>query len=50
MTGKYSITVDDDGNDNNHIDGVRLCLWTAATNGPAVHPPGDIWARRNMVE
>jgi hypothetical protein len=22
-----------------HVDGVRLCLWTAATNGPNVHPP-----------
>jgi hypothetical protein len=27
-----------------HVDGVRLRLWTAATNGPIVHPPGDIWA------
>jgi hypothetical protein len=22
-----------------HVDGVRLCLWTAATNGPIVYPP-----------
>jgi hypothetical protein len=22
-------------------DGVRLCLRTAATNGPIVHPPGN---------
>jgi hypothetical protein len=21
-----------------HVDGVRKCLWTAATNGPIVHP------------
>jgi hypothetical protein len=28
---------------------VRLCLWTTATNGPIVHPPGDIWAWRNRV-
>jgi hypothetical protein len=26
-----------------HVDGVRLCLWTAATNGPIVHSPGHIW-------
>jgi hypothetical protein len=24
-------------------DGLRLCLRTAATNGPIVHPPGDMW-------
>jgi hypothetical protein len=28
---------------------VRLCLRTAATNGPIVHPPGDLWAWRAMV-
>jgi hypothetical protein len=26
-----------------HVDGVRLCLWTAATNGPTVHPQDYIW-------
>jgi hypothetical protein len=26
--------------------GVRLCLRTAATNGPIVHPPGDMWVWR----
>jgi hypothetical protein len=43
---------DDDGDDNDDdlVDGVRLRLWTAATNGPDAHPPGDIWARRTMVE
>jgi hypothetical protein len=30
-------------------DGLRLCLRTAATNGPTVHPPGDTWAWRAMV-
>jgi hypothetical protein len=25
-----------------HVDGVRRCLWTAATNRPIVHPPGDM--------
>jgi hypothetical protein len=28
---------------------VRLCLRTAATNGPVVHPPGDMRAWRAMV-
>jgi hypothetical protein len=32
-----------------NYDGVRLCLRTAATNGPIVHPPGDMWAWRAMV-
>jgi len=41
---------DDDDDDDEHVDGVRLCLWTAATNGPTVHYPGDIWAWRTMVE
>jgi hypothetical protein len=25
--------------------GWDICLRTAATNGPTVHPPGDMWAR-----
>jgi hypothetical protein len=24
--------------DRDHVNGVRLCLWTEATNGPIVHP------------
>jgi hypothetical protein len=31
-----------------NVNGVRR-LRTAATNGPIVHPPGDISARRAMV-
>jgi hypothetical protein len=27
--------------DDDHVDGVRLRLLTAFTNGPIVHPPGD---------
>jgi hypothetical protein len=26
-----------------HADGVKRCLWTAVTNGPTVHPPGDTY-------
>jgi hypothetical protein len=39
-----------DDDHHHHVNWVRLCLWTAATNGPIVHPPGDIWAWRTMVE
>jgi hypothetical protein len=30
-------------------EGVRLCLGTAATNGPIVHPQGDIRTWRAMT-
>jgi hypothetical protein len=30
-------------------DGIRLSLRNAATNGPTVHPAGDMWAWRAMV-
>jgi hypothetical protein len=33
-----------------HIDGVRLCLRTAATERPIVYPPDDIWVLRATVE
>jgi hypothetical protein len=32
------------------VDRVRLRLWTAAFNESILHPPGDIWAWRTMVE
>jgi hypothetical protein len=32
-----------------HVDGVRLCLRTAASNRP-VHPPDDKWVWRAKVE
>jgi hypothetical protein len=33
-----------------HVDGVRPCLWTAATTGPVVHPPDYIWVWKTTVE
>jgi hypothetical protein len=32
------------------VHGVRLCLWTATTNGHSVHPPHYIWVWRATVE
>jgi hypothetical protein len=36
---------------NDPVDGVRLCLWTAVTNGPIVHSPGDtrIWGPGGVI-
>jgi hypothetical protein len=33
-----------------HVKRVRLCLWTAVTNKPIVHPPGGIWVWRTKLE
>jgi hypothetical protein len=33
---------DDDHHNHDHVDKVRLCLRTAATNGPIVHPHVEI--------
>jgi hypothetical protein len=33
-----------------YVSGVRQCLWSAATSGPIVCRPGDIWVWRAMVE
>jgi hypothetical protein len=41
----YSIQYDDD-----HVDGARLRLWTAATNGPITHPQVMYEHERTMVE
>jgi hypothetical protein len=40
---------DDDDDDHHHVCGVRLRLWTAATNGHIVCSPGDR-AWRTIVE
>jgi len=32
------------------VNGVRLHLWSVATNGPVVHPSVDAWSWRTMVE
>jgi hypothetical protein len=32
----------DDLYDDDDVNGLRLCLWTVATNRSFVHPPGDI--------
>jgi hypothetical protein len=39
--GRVVLTVDDD---YYTMSMGRLCLRTAATNGPTVYPAGDIWA------
>jgi hypothetical protein len=36
--------------DDNHVYGVRLRLWTAATNGSIIHSPRDIWSFGTMME
>jgi hypothetical protein len=38
------------GTDDNHVDVVRPCLWTATTNGLIVHSRDDVWVWRAMVE
>jgi hypothetical protein len=35
---------------DDHIDEVRVCLWTAAKNWPIVHLPDDTWAWRDLTE
>jgi hypothetical protein len=54
----WCVLHDDDDDDHllllryhhHHVDGVRLCLWTPANNGTILHPRGDIWAWRTIVE
>jgi hypothetical protein len=41
---------DDDDHHYHHVDEVRLRLWTAATSGPIIPPPGDIWVWRTVVK
>jgi hypothetical protein len=45
-----NLSDDDDDHNHYHVDGVRLLLWTAATNRLTDHLPGDIWVQRAMVE
>jgi hypothetical protein len=35
-----------DFNDD-RVEGIRMCLWTAATNGPIVHPPSWYMSMEN---
>jgi hypothetical protein len=49
VTGVWSSTTYTP-NECHHADGVRLSLWTAATNEPIVQLTGDIWAWRMKVE
>jgi hypothetical protein len=45
-----SVAYDDGGDDDDDVDRVGLRLWTAATNGSIINPPGDIRAWRTMLE
>jgi hypothetical protein len=36
--------------DDDHVDVLRIRLWTAATNGHIVHPRGDILAWRSVAQ
>jgi hypothetical protein len=36
------VSFDDDDNDDDHVDGVRIRLSTTVNNGPIVYPAGDI--------
>jgi hypothetical protein len=38
-----TIGIHDDDDDDEHIDGMRLRLWTATTNGRIVHPQGELY-------
>jgi hypothetical protein len=42
--------VESNFDDDDHVDGARLRLWTAATNGHIVYLPDHMWAWRTMVE
>jgi hypothetical protein len=33
-----------------HVDGVTVCIWTAASNEPILHPPDDMWEWRATVQ
>jgi hypothetical protein len=49
VNGKHFCSIKNDTelssevHDNDHVDGVRQRLWTAATNGPIVYPSGEKW-------
>jgi len=46
----HGVLCADGDDDDGHVSGVRLGLWTAATNGDIVHPSDDRWGWRDALE
>jgi hypothetical protein len=47
---QFPLSVRLSNDDDSHVNGLRLRLWTAATNGPIVHPRRNTWSCTTLVE